>query len=841
MGSKNKKRTGRPTVAGSSGLRQEVERLIAKDHLKDAVKQAKLCFREEATPENHRLLERTYFLRADELRRKAMPTAAREVAQHLLDFGVTDPALVEEAARLFLSLGMSRAAQGLRGRIDSPEVRERFARQEADLAVVHPDRTDGAAVEIREWGQAVRTAIEAIQKGDEVKGLETLRDVSRGSPFADWKLFARGLAASSRGEDGEARANWDRLDPDRAAARIARGLQALARPLAAGASPEGAIAKANVKLNILERQVLGVGVLEPLEQLRALLAQDRWDDAVRQVGSLRQLLAHVDPALSVRLTRIVYSHLIRSATQLDFRDAKSLVKGFTYAAERLPIDPHWNRLWALIWEGPQGEPDQAEHYWRNYLRDLETLPALKPEERVLARALVLKHLGEEHVEEVEAMADSADSPFGPRPSERDLKAERDRAVACFEESLKLAPDHRPTYRALMDAYEDWDRPDDAATVARRLLERFPDDFEAVMFLTNYHFRGQEPDPALEYAKRARALKPLDEHAIANEWAVQVLRARDLAIKGRWDEGRAAFEAAERLRPDESRGLHFRARRAVFELKAGQAERAEALIAEALQALPEATPLWLALLIESIRYELPKPDCERFEARWTTALPKKVRSETAGTLAELMGSFVGGEIDYTGRTGHLKEVLGYLRRTTRIKYEHDDLARACSLLGLLPKEADLFEKLVKRGIKLFPNSPLFLTLSGTLELKKGPFGGGNFRLARDQFEKALERAEASSDPQNVRLVPKIRESLSMLRDLSSSPMGLPFMGTGPDALPGGPGTGGFHDFLGALSGMFGGGPDDDDFDDNFDDEPARLPAPRAKGAARKKAGRKGQKG
>ncbi|MEJ7637406.1 MAG: hypothetical protein WKF75_05275 [Singulisphaera sp.] len=203
MGSKNKKRTGRPTVAGSSGLRQEVERLIAKDHLKDAVKQAKLCFREEATPENHRLLERTYFLRADELRRKAMPTSAREVAQHLLDFGVTDPTLVEESARLFLSLGMSRAAQGLRGRIDSPEVRERFARQEADLAVVHPDRTGGAAVEIRECGQAVRTAIEAIQKGDEVKGLETLRDVSRGSPFADWKLFARGLAASSGAKTGK--------------------------------------------------------------------------------------------------------------------------------------------------------------------------------------------------------------------------------------------------------------------------------------------------------------------------------------------------------------------------------------------------------------------------------------------------------------------------------------------------------------------------------------------------------------------------------------------------------------------------------------------------------------
>ena len=42
---------------------QEVEKLIQKDRLKDAVKQAKLLFKEDNTPENHQLLERAYFLR----------------------------------------------------------------------------------------------------------------------------------------------------------------------------------------------------------------------------------------------------------------------------------------------------------------------------------------------------------------------------------------------------------------------------------------------------------------------------------------------------------------------------------------------------------------------------------------------------------------------------------------------------------------------------------------------------------------------------------------------------------------------------------------------------------
>src|SRR4051812_47287581 len=89
---------------------QEVAHLIQKGRLKDAVKQAKICYRDESTPENHRLLERAYFLRAEQLHRDAMPTSAAEVAQHLLEFGVTDPDLPAKLAPLLLAVGLSSAA-----------------------------------------------------------------------------------------------------------------------------------------------------------------------------------------------------------------------------------------------------------------------------------------------------------------------------------------------------------------------------------------------------------------------------------------------------------------------------------------------------------------------------------------------------------------------------------------------------------------------------------------------------------------------------------------------------------------------------------------------------------
>src|SRR5262249_4937352 len=99
---KDRKRVDAKQSLAKAPLDQEVERLIQKGRLKDAVKQAKMCYHEESTPAHHRLLERAYFLRAQQLHREAMPTAAAEVAQHLLDFGVTDPDLPAELVPLLL-------------------------------------------------------------------------------------------------------------------------------------------------------------------------------------------------------------------------------------------------------------------------------------------------------------------------------------------------------------------------------------------------------------------------------------------------------------------------------------------------------------------------------------------------------------------------------------------------------------------------------------------------------------------------------------------------------------------------------------------------------------------
>ncbi len=781
MAAKHKPKAGKTPIAVGVPLRQEVDRLIAKGRFKDAVKQAKLCFRQEGTPEHHRLLERTYFLRAQQLQQGGMPTAAQEVALHLLDFGITDPALTEPTAALLLSVGLAGRSLELQDRLEEPEARERLARQTADQEVLHPERSTTSPPEVRAGASRVRAALAALETGDGAKALAELGDVSRNSPFAEWKLFVRGLAAYQGRDADSARSNWERLDPERAPARIARALLTVAGPEIG----EGTAGQASaLNLEWLERRAFGEPILAPLQELAALVAQDRWVEAIRMLGPLRFALRRIDPALAVRLTQVLYSRLIDEATRHGYREGKKLVEAFAKIAEPLPIDPRWNRLWALVWEGPQGHIDEAEVFWRKYLEDLKSTPALQPEERPKAQALVWLHLGEEI-----ALLAADYSRSGPVPRKIDAHAleARGRVVDCLQESLRLCPTLREAHEALMDAYEDWDRPDDAAEAARRRLQVLPDDFDASAYLSEHHFRRDEFAQALDYAQRARKLRPLDKDSVQNEWDARVALARDHALHGRWDEGRAEFEAAEGLHRVRSCGFSFLARRAALELKAGQAERAEAFLKEAQGLLVEPAPLWLAMLIEAGRFKLSQADRERFHADWVVALSKRCRGETAGAFAKLLGPFLADNVAFPGRDEHVRQVVDYLQRSMRTKYRCEDLIQVCSFLGLAAGGRDLFEKLAHRGLKLFPDALQFPVMLGSVAMEKGP-RGANLTLARRHFQKALELAQAqqASEPKVAAMIPQIRKTLATLEELIPGPLGFlfnPFGSFGrPDALP-----------------------------------------------------------
>ncbi len=693
-----------PSTAGkSSGLRLDVERLVQKERYKDAVKQAKICFKAEGTPENHRLLEHTYFLRARQLVQLGMPASAVEVAQHLLDFGVTTNDWVDDFVRLLMSLGLSQKAFQIQERLGRPELKNELEEIAADQAVIHPERTAQMSPQIARDASLVRQALERIQAKDEAGALQLLRDLARNSPLSEWKFFIRGLAAFYRGEAEEAKTNWDRLDPKRKALPITQRLLRLVQQ--EGPSSDNTI------LEKWETAAFGEPVIARVNQLRTLAAQQEWDKVNRLLGTLRQILHRIDPNLPPRLTGVLMGSLIKEASRFNLNQANRLVSDFTRAAEPISIDPHWSRLWAMVWDGPHADSSGAETHWLKYIDDLKTIAAFNPSERALAQAMIWNHLAQMHSERVAELEDldgpsNLPLPRRVRPKDsKEIERAKKRVVECLEQSLQLAPDYLPSYKLLVGEYEDWEDPSGLEAAAKRLLKAFPDDLDTLTLLATHYFGRNEPTAALPLVQRARKLKPLDHSLRELEWTIRIGLARLHAIAQHFDEGRAEFKAAEELLPESRSQYFYLARKVVFEAKAGQAEASDQYLREARASLPEPTALWLALSIEASRYRMTKANQDEYNEFWIRDLKKKCKSETAGEMASLLDTFMSTDIEYPGRDRHVKELVAYLRRTTRLKYRREDIEKVCEFLCHVPKETELLEKLVKHGLKSHPQSAL----------------------------------------------------------------------------------------------------------------------------------------
>jgi tetratricopeptide (TPR) repeat protein len=834
MSAKSKKRAQQAGAAFGGDPCAQVRRLMEKQNFKEAVREAKLCFRQQGSEESRRLLERAYFERARQLQKSGLTESAREVSGHLLEHGVTDPGILAELPGLLIAVGRTGEALQFQERVDSPQARQALVLKAADAAVLDPERAPASLPELKEGGRRVRSALDAVEAGDEARAFDELRAIARGSPFADWRFFVRGLAAYYRLDDTDMTANWSRLDPDRMPARVAGRLRALAG-LSAPADAAGRLSDWAAH----ELRVFGEPVLAELEPVRDAAARQDWDAVLGRLGGLRGRLRRIDPILSGRLTSILYSTLLATSREMNYAECRRLVTKFSQALEAPPLDPRWNRLWAMIWENHHGDPREARKYWEAYIRDLERVEALTPDERRIAQAIAWQRVAQL----VEDEDDPGDFPFLFQPrSRRSEEAMQAHVVQCLERSLELCPTHKPAYHQLFEAYRDWEQPEKAEAIARRLLERFPDDEEALRFLANRARDRDEPLEAIEYLRRVRALKPLDRGLVNEEWNLLLELARVHALNKRWAEGRAAFEAAERTRPEGRETLGYLARRGLFEHKAGCAPDGEALIERAKATLAEPTAAWLQLHAEAIRYRLNNLG-KRFAIEWQAAQKAKPTSETAGAMARILGFYFQEEIKYSARDNHIKDAIKYIKNTRKLNYHPGDLRLVCEFLDADElDEAKLLETFVEKGKSAFPKAAFFHFMIAEIEIRKGPYLCNRPRAIK-QLEEAHKLAQASSEPEDAELLPRIKERLTMLKEHSRRPFG-------PGPFGGGPRSGTqssmppeMEDFL-DMMGHMGLDPDDDEFifddlddDEDFEDDdtspsPRRRPGP-ARGARKKK--------
>jgi hypothetical protein len=159
----------------------------------------------------------------------------------------------------------------------------------------------------------------------------------------------------------------------------------------------------------------------------------------------------------------------------------------------------------------------------------------------------------------------------------------------------------------------------------------------------------------------------------------------------------------------------------------------------------------------------------------------------------MAAYLGNGVEYPGRSAHVKSLLAYVRRCSRVKWEAGDLRNVCEFLDAVAErseasdEAQLLEKLVRKGLKKFPDDPVFAARAGELELARGPFECDR-RHAYRCFQRAAELAKDGNDPKAADAAERARRAVSFLEDVGVDlppddfrfgPPGGPLPGQEPD--------------------------------------------------------------
>jgi len=728
------------------------QRELAKGNVKDALKEARVCFREDPSPERRMLLERALGARAEQLQKAGLQDQAKDVFAELTRRGVTAPEVQAQLPRLRVLLGL--AEPGAAGdSVGGGEASTDLLIELADQAVFHPQRIPDKYGEMRQDCLRVRAALEAVERGEDARAAEMINEIARRSAFADWKLFVRGLSAFYAGEAERARANWDRLEPKRPAFRIAQTLLVHSGQLAAD---QAALDVAN-GLRRLEYAVQGDPGCEQLQLMGQHFQANHWSGLFHVYRAFRQRFAKSHGPLIERVTDLLWKRLVRDGWEHGLNRLMSMA-----LAPRL--DPGWNRARALMAEESQRDGyETADRCWRAYAQELLSGHFLREDERQIAAGLVSQRLARQLV--IRAHNEEASQSFSPFYDEEDeVYAEefRQDAVSCYQQSLRCAPQVLTAYKELASLHLEMEHDAKAVQVYQSLLKQFPDDYETHHWLANYYLEDDQPDKAERYANEAQRLRPRDPATATLLWNQRAAMIRLCAKKRKFELARHECELLAQQRPADTEAYWLDLLRAAVEYKANNVQQAEQYVAAAEAKLPDPTPVWMIMHAHAARFGLKREIKNEFGARFKSAVAGKCCSQTAGQLARILLPFVTKQIKYTGLATHRRLVLDYLQRCHDLTWQREDLRCAVRFLDVSDswRHRALRDRLLEEGLAQFPEEPLFHYMAGNAGMEAGPFVV-DIQEPREHFQAALKWNETADVKLPDEYVKAAKHSLVLL--------------------------------------------------------------------------------
>jgi tetratricopeptide (TPR) repeat protein len=588
---------------------------------------------------------------------------------------------------------------------------------------------------------AILTAFDCYEAGDDSAAREHLAAVGLGSPFLEWRLLARGLMAYSAGDDARAVETFTRLDPNRLPARLAAPVRATIDSTFRQTASDAIRRQADE----LTTDRLTTG----LRQLRSEFGRGRsLRGAFRKLDQLLPLVKTQAPQLVPRLAACFYRAIITQGEESD-------LARFRRAFGPPPDDPEFHRLQAIVFEESH-HPDASLRHWSAYERWLATgHGSWSAATARRARAIVLHHLGC-------LAAEQADDPdrklrdlllSGLATNRRRPAPASENPVTFWRRALDLAPDWDEPAQALFRRHVEASQFEEAEAVARRLLEHDPTARSVMVDLANLHLNNGRLLDCLELRKKILADHPLDRESRVLTALTYLLAARQKLIECGPAGAQALVDEGGPLCRDELPGMYL-AFRSVLAEALDRPDEAMALLAEAnslegrkpVVALVRAVDATLAKLRPAVR--------KAADQALADVLAGVVPPRQVTGMLSAWAQYEIQKVNYRGRKTQEKKLHDLVLRTLQTsapEIEFEDLVHTCSM----HQDWKLVVRLAGPLRERYPTNPVFPLHLAEAQLSEE--GGATWRRRTlDLLRTARRLAEQSSEPRHRDVLDAVRE-------------------------------------------------------------------------------------
>lgn len=615
---------------------------------------------------------------------------------------------------------------------------------------------------------AIIMAFAQYERGDDEGARNSLQAIGMQSPILDWKLLLRGLIAYSTSDDARMLENWQRLDATRLPAQIAAPLRFQLDPAYRSTLPPDQAKR------IADRaDRVALPMLASLRKVQRLLSSpETLPEALRQVRSQIGMLKMNAPQLLPKLANCFYWLIIMGGHPDDMEEYEGI---FGKPAD----DPSFCRMIAMATES-RGSFEEAHKEWGQYVNWIAAKSQQFPGEfGKRARAMIFLRMGDNALEN-ERVPDESDPEnfldflrleLHGRMKKKPLKPS---AEACYHNAMELAPDWKEPLGRLLDMYAEQKQWEKAEAIGKKLVERFPDNSEALVDLAEILHHQEKDAEALDVLRKALQHNPLDNVLRTMVSQLTMRHGQELTLSGDFDAARAAFQESMALGP-EFGNRTTKASWAACEFKAGNPEVARRLVAEVNEMPNGRVASAMLLTAETTRVKAGKAVQAEFKAQFEIALKGEMTFKELVQLLVAFNSYQSEEDRYYGFGTHEKKIIAKVQEAVERSLPEPELANFGLLLAELRLSKPL-KLLADQGRSRFPDNPAFRLFQAVQTILQRPRSFDPFR-AGYSIALGLEQLGDKDDPLSAALRqmvdnfceehPRLREAIERQRDFLRS--------------------------------------------------------------------------